>query len=1064
MIRCLVLVLGATLFAVLPPASGSPDSQTKSKGQDLHERALSLQQKGEYLPAASIEERALSLLTIELGSQHIQVAVATHTLASIYDKLGRFQPAEQLYLRAIQLFEENLGRDHLQVADFHNNVGGFYAYTKQPAKAEPHYQQALKIQEAKLDPRDPKLGQAFSNLGRYYQDSGQLDKASPLLERGLRIWEESLGRDHRALLPVLIALAAVRLSQGQDDRARKLLERAMGTATAHGERHAQVKILSLQARIEKKDGDLLRTCERLETAIRIYKQLPDAEDLEVANLLHLLSSARIAARQFVVAESAAKEALRLREQRLGRNHPSVARALAGLAAVYQEENEYGKARPLLERAIRCFEAAGATEKDGMAGALNNLGMLYWQQNEQAQALQTLERSARMYDDNALSLDPQRAVLHSNLAGFYQQQKNYSQAEPHYRLALQLRQAALGPGHPGLINLLARFATLRAAQGNVGSALELFTRATDAALGFLRKAETGTDLALYYKVLGDLEDQVCSFAVQHPDELNAARLAMSMVLLYKGRIAALERASSGVGLRQFGDPLLFERMRQLTEQRAELARLYHTPRDKEPRHGEKLLQVEAEVMSLEDQLARASAHLQTDAFPSRQAILRETAHALPPDGALIELVDYKFVDFRNHPPELDTRALAFILLPDGQLTLRSLGQLVPIVDAAVRLRNALKDRRDDAPDAGLQIHKLVMAPLVSAMKSQTRLFISADGILNLVPFAAFHDGKDFAISRYRFTYLDSGRDLLLRHASGMTPGPVAVLANADFGGSIQPLPGTVAESQAISHLFPQASLLLGKAATKQALLHVTRPRILHLATHGEYQQSTHGLRRSSILTKTSDGKLKEIPIDELQRPDSGTSVTGKRGAELVGMPAPARSASDNALMVMQTNEGELRIMYGSMVVPMSVLGRRLPPKGVMAGASLLLADAGRGTAKGRLTALEVASLDLSATELVVLSACETGVGEISAGQGVYGLRRAFLTAGTQTLVASLWQVADASTSRLMSDYYRGLNEGQGRGDAMHAAILSLRQRYPHPYYWAPFIVIGDPSPLPHPTAL
>jgi CHAT domain-containing protein len=117
--------------------------------------------------------------------------------------------------------------------------------------------------------------------------------------------------------------------------------------------------------------------------------------------------------------------------------------------------------------------------------------------------------------------------------------------------------------------------------------------------------------------------------------------------------------------------------------------------------------------------------------------------------------------------------------------------------------------------------------------------------------------------------------------------------------------------------------------------------------------------------------------------------------------------------------------------------------------------------GLLTAEEVRSLDLWGTQLVVLSACDSGKGAPSAGQGIYGLRRSFLAAGAETLVTSLWPIADKETVELMLSYYRRLvKERKSRVAAMEEAMLEMKDRRPHPYYWAPFIVIGQDGPLRH----
>jgi len=141
--------------------------------------------------------------------------------------------------------------------------------------------------------------------------------------------------------------------------------------------------------------------------------------------------------------------------------------------------------------------------------------------------------------------------------------------------------------------------------------------------------------------------------------------------------------------------------------------------------------------------------------------------------------------------------------------------------------------------------------------------------------------------------------------------------------------------------------------------------------------------------------------------------------------------------------------------------------------------------GVLTALEAAGLDLRGTQLLVLSACETGLGEVRQGEGVYGLRRALVLAGAETQVMSLWKVSDAATAALMGEFYRRLGRGESRMAALRAARLGLLRgelrpqseetrraiglspgkpaakrpaKWQHPYYWAAFVISGDWSSI------
>jgi len=114
--------------------------------------------------------------------------------------------------------------------------------------------------------------------------------------------------------------------------------------------------------------------------------------------------------------------------------------------------------------------------------------------------------------------------------------------------------------------------------------------------------------------------------------------------------------------------------------------------------------------------------------------------------------------------------------------------------------------------------------------------------------------------------------------------------------------------------------------------------------------------------------------------------------------------------------------------------------------------------GLLTAEDVSVLDLSATRLVVLSACQTGLGEVRIGEGVFGLRRAFVVAGAKTLIMSLWKVPDMQTQGLMVDFYRRILAGQLCAAALREAQLAIKAKYPQPYYWGAFVCQGEPGPL------
>ncbi len=223
-----------------------------------------------------------------------------------------------------------------------------------------------------------------------------------------------------------------------------------------------------------------------------------------------------------------------------------------------------------------------------------------------------------------------------------------------------------------------------------------------------------------------------------------------------------------------------------------------------------------------------------------------------------------------------------------------------------------------------------------------------------------------------------------------------------------LPGTEREARAIKRLIPSAKLALGAEATKERFLGLQAPGIVHVATHGLFKPESLGPRSS------------------------------QRGLELIEDPLALGSASaarsDPLLNSM--------LLWANVTAP------------VAGGGAAVVLDP-----SGLATSLEVAGMNLWGTQLVVLSACETGRGQVDdLGQGVYGLRRAVVVAGAETLVTSLWKVDDEVTRELMTAFYKKLLAGTGRAEALRQAALQVRKKHPQPRYWAPFVSIGRVNPL------
>jgi CHAT domain-containing protein len=600
----------------------------------------------------------------------------------------------------------------------------------------------------------------------------------------------------------------------------------------------------------------------------------------------------------------------------------------------------------------------------------------------------------------------------NLGILYRDKGDHARAEPMFLRALEISEGALGVDHPTVARHLQNLAHLYSAKGDLANALRSFRR-----LATIQEKNLPLNLAIgserqklaYFDPFGVILDKIVSFHVrQDADDGDARDLAATTLLQRKGRVldamadslGALRRRSNAEDLGLLG---------QLDTTTSQLASLVlNGPRQTSlAEHERRIATLTEQREALENDVNRRSAgyYERSDAVS-----LAAIKSAIPADAALIEFVVYRpyapktAVESPNQYEE--ARYAAYVIRSQGDVRWKDLGPTKDIDAGVALLRAALRDpRRDDVGQRARDVDRQVMEPIRALTGGATQLLVSPDGELNLIPFEALVDVQGrYLVERYAINYLTTGRDLLRMNVARVSHSAPVVVADPFFGAprpvpatrAFTPLAGTGEEARAIKSLFPAAHVLTGPRATKGALKQLDAPSILHIATHGFFLQKAE---RQAALS-----------------PDTAANAT--------------RAAGETA-----------------------AIQNPLLRSGLALSGANLDKDV---TDSGILTALEASNLNLWGTKLVTLSACDTGVGEVRSGEGVYGLRRAFFLAGAETLVMSLWPVSDFITREMMTGYYTGLKKGLGRGDALRQSQLAMLRRTnrQHPFYWASFIQAGE----------
>jgi CHAT domain-containing protein/tetratricopeptide (TPR) repeat protein len=872
------------------------------------------------------------------------------------------------------------------------------------------------------------------------QRAGKYDEALPLVERALEIREKILGRNHLDVAEALHSLAALYLNKGEYAKAEPLYQQALAVyeKTLGPEHPSLARSLNHLAVLHCYRGEYVKAEPFARRALAISESALGREHSNVALVLNNLGMIYGSRGDFAKAELLYQRVLAIIESTLGREHPFVATALDNLANVYYYKSDHAKAEPLYRRALAIVEKALGQEHSEVARILSNLASVHLETGEYAEA-EPLYRRALAIREKSLGPEHSRfGLLLGNLANLHRNKGEYAKAESLYQRARAILERALGTKHPDLANLLNDMAVFYTAKGAIALAIELQSQANDIAeynLALNLTIGSERQKLAYLAILSEQTDRTISFHLRYlPNDLTARSLAAATILQRKGRTLDAMSGSFAV-LRQRFNPQDRALLDQLNDVTAQLARLIlGGPKNIAPaKHQKEIKTLEEEKETLEAEISRRSAEFGAQSQPITLAAIQA---AIPTNAVLIEFAAYQPFNANAIGGDKEygaPRYVAYLLRREGEIKWQELGDAKTIDDAVSAFRTALSDpKRRDLKRLARAVDEKVIQPLRPLLGDAEQILVSPDGALNLIPFEALVDEQGrYLIERYSFNYLTSGRDLLRLLVERESKSDLLVIADPMFGQQDQlakadvpqrrlarmrlrqnvttgpdlssiyfaPLMGTEQEAREIKSLFPEARVLLGEQATEASLKRIVAPRILHIATHGFF--------------------LEDRPV----------RIEGTRGLSSL------------------RDDGDLVRLSANMKIENPLLR-----------SGLALAGANQRTGwddDGILTALEATGLNLWGTQLVVLSACDTGVGVVRTGEGVYGLRRALVLAGSETQVMSLWPVRDYATQRLMKAYYAGLKQGQGRGEALrNVKLTTMRQRgTEHPFYWAGFIQSG-----------
>jgi CHAT domain-containing protein/tetratricopeptide (TPR) repeat protein len=1002
-----LLLASFPLRAAAPPGFSAYFTQSQEKRlQEAGKhwaKARQAAEQAEYQKAIAPGRAAVDLIRSLIGD-HPHVVAMLGMLADWCQRGERFVPAIRARAEALAILKKLHGSDHWRVTDARLALADARAGPAMPAadrerlaQAQRRYRSARKhsdegdpIAAAKALASRLELtrrvhgdwhldsAQAMSDLAAVLRELGEYTRCAPLMIRVRDVYHRILGPRHPRYAASIHNLAALYWSMRDFRRAEPLFLRALSLQKELlGEEDLETaRTMANLAQLYKDDARLAQARPLAERALAIRKELLDESHPGYSVSLHNLGALYQELGDRTGAMVHFQKALALRRKYLGDKHPNVAYTLNSLGYLHYQMENPRQAKACFEQALEVFRRLGQRHPLH-AMTLNNLVGILVEEEDYTRALRLSERAVQQVKETLGEKHPDYAVALNNLGLVYWAQGNLARSLPIFERALALRKAALGERHPSYAESLDNLALQYLCKGDSRRAALLYRQATEVSRQHVEQTfsvlGTRQRLGLLAKHRRYLSLYLCA-AVQAG---TSAEQMYEHVLFWQGALNQRQVEERALA----GQPALAPLAAELRAARLRLAQLTASvpPPGSEKRWLAAFIRMEEEKEALEEKMARTSKDFRS---LRRQRKIKgdEVTKSLPVGVGLVELVEY--AHYLNRPirkghDRFESRLLAFVLVRDQPIRCVALGAIEPIARAVAKWRRPMQTVPPGVPDTGAaaELRRRVWLPIARWLGSAVNtVLVVPDRLLSGLPLAALPGSKrgQYLIEEVTLGTLPSGRYLVdaagrSDSSSSNSEGLLAV-GGAAYGKNGRPwpdLPGSQMEAERIGRLYRERfgarrapRILTGERASKPALAGLLALGAAPPAWR-HLHLATHGFFA----------------------------------------PPLAEEASGPTAAMMNRE----------------VAYHRNP----MLACGVVLAGANRDPQTGILTAEEVTSLDLRGTDLVVLSACQTGLGRKAEGEGVLGLQRAFHLAGARTVVASLWSVSDPATSVLMEHFYSRL---------------------------------------------
>lgn len=894
-----------------------------------------------------------------------------------------------------------------------NGLGELAARSGQFRRADSLYMEVVRPHEAQGKSPDRHYARALNNLASSKQQQGRFTEALSLVRKSVAVTRILYGTASLAFANALENEALLRIRVGDLTSAKSKLDSAVQLyeKTAGKESLPYAYGLMSLGRYYQVTGDYTKAEPYLKTARNVIRTAKGTESQEYADVQNSIAILYQTLGNYRDAEAALKDAKVILEKKHGTMHPEYATVLQNLAALYQLEGAFDKAEPLQREALEIDKKTLGEDHPQYTITLQNLATLYQKLGKRDEAKTMLERVLDANRRHLGAKHPSTLTTLSNLAALYQDMGNFALAESTWKQSVDSRKEVLGEDHPDYARSLYGLAGVYHAQGQWLKAKPYYEPVVDKyqkQVAEFFPAMSEKEKSAFYAKIKPVFDSYQDFFVQYIKAFPAEREATlgklydlqldtkAILLTATNKVRARIQASGNVELQNL--------LKDWLSTKEQIVRYYGASQEERARSGVSLAQLESHANDLEKKLSEKS-----DAFRSQmekeKITWKDVRDALAEGEAAVEVlrVRRKYVkDSVYYVGLVLTKTSTAPELVTWRFGAQLEGRKFKYH------RNTIKYHVNDTVS-----FNYYWRPLEEKLKPGTTIFLSCDGVFNKVNFnSLFESNRNrFVIDDYRLQQLSNTRELVGRkNAPKATTNSAALFGFADFN-----LGAADVVSQSAKRNLARSLGFEGE----------TIPVLP--ATEKEVDEIANILSRSSWTAQNF--KRSNATEENLKK-----AVNPK----LIHIATHGFFLSD---VDMDDSEAEMA-------------QNPLFRSGVLLAGAAVEREESKHDEDGVLTAYEAMNLNLDQTELVVLSACETGLGEVRNGEGVYGLQRSFLVAGANTILMSLWQVDDVATQELMNAFYAFWLGGTPKHEAFRKAQLQMKEKYQIPYFWGAFVLIGN----------